>query len=246
MAKLKVPSLQHLARNWRDDPQRTAKVLVRLALNPPTFNYNPLFSAVRDMLLFKQPYDQIVEGINRGVKRPGVRTNILGVLPLIRAHFEDVSPDFVQAVDRRYYPVGRGIMVPFEPPLVYGLGGQLYFPWFSFWRRNPLALKRLSLFITLVDEVLLDDPDLAGADFHVLDFSAPGAKLDRELRIFSSRDIPRVSEDEKLAMLATFADGYFLAQSHLAGYPSGKQTDDGREQPRPDPAQGDMFDPGNE
>jgi hypothetical protein len=157
-----------------------------------------------------------------------------------------ISPDFVQAVDRRYYPIGRGIMVPFEPPLVYGLGGQLHFPWFSFWRRNPLALKRLSLFITLVDEVLLDDPDLAGADFHVLDFSAPGDRSERELRIISSHDIPRVSEDEKLAMLTTFADGYFLAQSHLSGSPSDKHPDGGREQPQPDPTQGDMFDPGGE
>ena len=60
----------------------------------------------------------------------------------------------------RHYPVGRGLMVPFEPPLVYGIGGQLYFPWFSFWRRNPLSDERLSLFVTLVDEVLLQDPDL--------------------------------------------------------------------------------------
>lgn len=243
MAKLKVPSLQHLVRNWRDDPHRTAKVLVRLALNPPTFNYNPLFGAVKDMLLFKQPYEQIVEGITRGVKRPGVRENILGVLPLIRGHFEDISPDFVQAVDRRYYPVGRGIMVPFEPPLVYGIGGQLYFPWFSFWRRNPLALKRLSLFMTLVDEVLLDDPDLSDADFHLLDFSAPVAGSARQLRIISSRDIARVSEDEKLAMLATFAEGYFLAHSHLSKEQSRKDADDKREQPQSEPAQGDMFDP---
>jgi uncharacterized phage-associated protein len=119
-------------------------------------------------------------------------------------------------------------------------------PFSFFWRRNPLALKRLSLFVTLVDEVLLDDPDLADADFHVLDFSAPDASSDRELRVISSRDVPRVSEDEKLAMLATFAEGYFLAQSHLSGAPSGKQPHDKREQPQSDPSQSDMFDPGGE
>lgn len=48
-------------------------------------------------------------------------------------------------------------MVPFEGPMIYGVGGQLYFPWFSFWRRNPLANERLSLFVTLVEEVLLQD-----------------------------------------------------------------------------------------
>jgi hypothetical protein len=157
MVQLKVPSLQHLARNWRDDPIRIRRILVRLALNPPRFNYDPLYNAVRDLLVFRVPYDQIVDGIRRGVKRASVRDNLLGVLPLIRDHFAEVSPDFVQAVDRRYYPVGRGLMVPFEPPMLYGLGGQLYFPWFSFWRRNPLAAKRLSLFTTLIGEVLLQD-----------------------------------------------------------------------------------------
>lgn len=37
MAKLKVPSLQHLARNWRDDPLRVKRLLVHLAQNSPTF-----------------------------------------------------------------------------------------------------------------------------------------------------------------------------------------------------------------
>src|ERR1019366_9099836 len=117
MPELKVPSLQHLARNWRDDPIRIRKVLIRLATNPPIFNYNPLFAAVRDLLVLHVPYEQVVEGIRKGVKREGVRNNLLGVLPLIRDHFAGVAPDFFQSIDRRYYPVGRGLMVPFEPPM---------------------------------------------------------------------------------------------------------------------------------
>jgi len=114
MARLKVPSLQHLARNWRDDPQQIKRLLVHLVNNAPTFNYEPLFSAVRDMLVLRQPYEQIVEGIRRGIPRPDVRANLLEVLPLIRDYFEGISPSFVQAVDRRYYPIGQGLMVPFD------------------------------------------------------------------------------------------------------------------------------------
>lgn len=169
MAELRVPSVQHLARNWRNDANAIARALVRLALDPPRFSYNPLYSAVRDLLVLGVPYDQVVEGIRR-IKRESVRSNLLGVLPLIRDHFADVAPDFFQTIDRRYYPVGRGLMVPFEPPMIYGVGGQLYFPWFSFWRQNPLAKERLSLFVTLVDEVLMQDPDLETARFEILDF----------------------------------------------------------------------------
>jgi hypothetical protein len=178
MAQLRVPSLQHLARNWRNSSAFIARLLVGLVMNPPRFSYNPLYDAARDLLVLGVPYEQIVEGICR-IRRKTVRNNLLGVLPLIRDHFADVSPDFFQTIDRRYYPVGRGLMVPFEPPMIYGVGGQLYFPWFSFWRQNPLANERLSLFVTLVDEVLMQDPDLDTARFEILDFSS------QECRVFS-------------------------------------------------------------
>ena len=40
-----------------------AEVLVRLVQNPPRFNYNPLYLAVRDLLVLGVPYEQVVEGI---------------------------------------------------------------------------------------------------------------------------------------------------------------------------------------
>ncbi len=235
MAELKVPSLQHLARNWRPDSNMIKKILVRLATSPPTFSYNPLFSAVRDLLVFGVSYEQVVEGI-RKIRRMGVRKNLLGVLPLIRDHFAGVAPDFFQAVDRRYYPAGRGLMVPFEPPMIYGIGGQLYFPWFSFWRHNPLARERLSLFVTLVDEVLLQDPDLEKARFEVLDFRALNGK--RELRVLDACEIPRVDEAKKMEMLSTFAEGFFLAQAELKKQPD--KAAEEKEEIR-DPNQGEMF-----
>lgn len=235
MAEPKIPSLQHLVRNWHSDPARIQKDLVRLVNNPPTFSYNPLFGAVRDMLVLHVPYDQIVEGIKRGVKRKSAQDILLAVLPLIREYVDGLAPDFVQQVERRYYPVGRGLMVPFEPPLVYGIGGQLYFPWFSFWRRNPLADERLSLFVTLVDELLLEDPDLETARFHILDFSAPKDKAPRELKIISASEIPRVNDERKIEMLETFVDGYLMAKANLAGVPKpGKGKDRGAEPPPPD------------
>lgn len=239
MAELKVPSLQHLARNWRDDPVRIKKVLVRLATNPPIFNYNPLFFAVRDLLVLHVPYDQVVEGIRRGVKREGVRNNLLGVLPLIRDHFAGIAPDFFQSIERRYYPVARGLMVPFEPPMIYGVGGQLYFPWFSFWRQNPLAKERLSLFVTLVEEVLLQDPDLENARFEVLDFSAPDGE--RELTVIDARNIPRVDETQKIKMLSTFAEGFFQAQAELRKTPK-EGTDQAAQDGLHDPNQPGFFD----
>lgn len=239
MADLRIPSLQHLARNWRGNPATIAHELVRLALNPPRFNYNPLYAAVRDMLILGIPYDDVVKGIQK-IGREKVRQNLLSVLPLIRDHFAGVSPDFYQAVEKRYYPIGRGLMVPFEPPMIYGIGGQLYFPWFSFWRSNPLASERLSLFVTLVDEILMQDPDLDAARFQILDFSCPKPKQPRALRVIDSSDIPRVGDRRTIEMLECFAEGYFRALEDLA---SRRPSSEGRTRDHSvDPDQPSFFD----
>lgn len=241
MAKLKVPSLQHLARNWRNDAQRVKKVLINLADNSPIFNYNPLFGAVQDMLIFNQPYEEIVAGMHKGIKRRDILENFLEVLPLIRDHFQGIAPTFVQEVGRRYYPVGRGLMVPFEPPLIYGLGGQIQFPWFSFWRRNSLSDERLSLFVTVVDDLLNQDPDLENAKFNILDFSISGPRQPRTLTVVDAREIPRVSEEIKVRMLLTFAEGYRLAEAELAGAAMAKDKQRPSES-KEDKDQQDLFD----
>lgn len=237
MPGLRIPTLQHLARNWRPDPELIAKTLVKLALDPPRFNYNPLYGAVRDLLVFRVPYDQIVAGIGR-IPRESVRNNLLAVLPLIRDHFDGVAPDFFQTVERRYYPVRRGLMVPFEPPMIYGVGGQIYFPWFSFWRSNPIAKERLSLFVTLVDEVMLQDPDLENARFEVLDFSCPHPKKARTLTVLDARDVPRLGTAVKNEMLEIFAEGYSRALERLRQSPPPPPP---RDQPDLDPDQFDFF-----
>lgn len=240
MSDLRVPTVQHLARNWRNNPALIARILVRLMMDPPRFNYNPLYSAVRDLLVLGVPYEQVVEGISR-IKREGVRNNLLSVLPLIRDHFAGLSPDFYQTIDKRYFSVGRGLMVPFEPPMIYGVGGQLYFPWFSFWRSNPLANERLSLFVTIIDEVLVDDPDLENARFEILDFSCPDRKSSRILRVIDAGDVPRVTEERKKEMLQVFAEGYFQALAALKDTPASaaKQSSDS---PTNDPDQPSFFD----
>lgn len=240
MAKLKVPSVQHLARNWRPTPAGVKKKLITLAKHPPQFTYEPLFGAVRDMLVLGVPYEQVVEGIRRAEKRAWVRENLLEVLPLLRSNYSTIEPDGPpNRVARRYYPLARDIMIPFEAPLEYSIGGQKYFPWFSFWRSNPLADKRLSLFVTLVEEVLLQDPDLDTAVLQILDFSCVEGCADRQLLVIDARAIPRLDETEKRAMLEVFADGYRAARDELAGV--AKESKDKDQSQRPEPNQRDLF-----
>ncbi len=219
MKKLNVPSLQHLSRNWCDTPEKVSRKLIGLAENPPTFSYTILYDLVRDLVVLHQPLDAVMEGVRRKVKRPDVRDNFLEILPLIAHYFEESNPVFVQAVNGRMYPLARDLMIPFTPPLIYGVNERLVFPWFSFWKTNPLADERLSLFVTVVEEILKQDADLDNALFQILDFSAPEKSRPRRLEVFDTRDIPRLSESRKNEMLSVFAEGYLLAKETLAAKP---------------------------
>jgi len=243
MKELRVPSIQHLARNWHNDPNVIAKKLVTLALRPPNFNYSPLISATKDLLVLNASYDSVLEGLSR-LPRRDVRENFLEVLPLISKHFSDLSPVFYQNVSRRHYQLGRELAVPFDPIMIYGINGQLYFPWLSFWRSNPLGKERLSLFVTLADEILMQDPDLEDARFEILDFSRSKAKAPRELRVTDARDIPRVDDARKASMLETFAQGFLMAKSILAADRAAESPESAPKGRDSHPDQDDLFPPG--
>lgn len=231
--KIRIPTLQHVARNMEGGPQEIKKALIRMVDAQPPFSYQALNGLTRDMLVFQHPYEQIVKGAERA-KNALARKNFLEILPLIKDHFDGVVPNFVQEVSWRFYPVARNLMVPFQPPLFYGAGGQIFFPWFSYWRVKPLTGEKLSFFVTIISEILLQDPDLEEAKFQILDFSARDE--DRELRMIEAADVPRVSETRKKEMLADFEEGVRLAELELATGRGRSEEDSDR-----DNLTGDLF-----
>ena len=93
--------------------------------------------------------------------------------------------------------------------------------------------------MTLVDELLLEDPDLDTAIFQILDFSRIEGAEERQLQVIDARDIARLNDAEKLKMPGIFADGYRAARDELAGvkHKTSKRDNDRR----PDPKQSDLF-----
>jgi len=215
MAKLRVPSIRHLARHWYESPRKIEDEFVKMAMNPPFFNYNALNDIARDSLLFKVPEVQIIKGIKEKEKRKRVQNILLEVVPLLHGHFSDIQPNFVNDVAPRFYPIGRDLRIPFKSVFIYGVGGQIYLPWFIFWKRNPLDDNQLSLFVTLVKEILRQDPELEDAKFQILDFSATSSKECRQLRIIDTADIPTFDLTETAEMLAVFVEGFERAEARL-------------------------------
>jgi hypothetical protein len=215
MKKLRIPSLQHAARNASLSVESISQALIALAKNSPPFSYAAMISAVRDLLVLGVPYAQVEAGI-RTIKWDWLRENFLEILPMLHNHFKDVRPDYVNTIARRYYPAGRGLLIPFEPPMLYCADGQKVLPWFVFWKNNPVVSLRLSFFATIVRDIMDQDPELDDAELQILEFSCITGSDARAFVIRREGEIPRLDDATKTEMLSTFAEGYLLAQATLA------------------------------
>lgn len=215
MSTLKVPSLQHLARIWRPTPEGVEKELLRLARNKPLFSYEILKNVPFDFLYFKVPKEQVARGIERKERRLSIRNNLLDIVALLHSHCSSITPEFVLPVGLQYYSLARNLRIPFSPTLMYRENGQTFFPWFIYWRDNPLTMEQYSLFVTLVEEMLRQDPALEGAKLQIVDISAPSKKDPRKLEVLDTDSLPRLSDSEKREKLAIFVEGFERAQTTL-------------------------------
>lgn len=215
MVKLKIPSVQHLARHWRSSPKKIEDSLVKIAINPPFFNYNALNYVARDHLLYGIPEEQIVEGIKKKEERKKVQNTLLEIVPLVIEHFSTVNPDFVHDIAPSYYPIGRELKIPLKLSFIYGVGGQVYLPSFIFWKKNPMDEQQFSLFVSLAQEMLHQDPDLEAAKFKILDFSAKGRNQGRTLEVIDSKDVPILNSSTRAEMLSVFVEGFERAESRV-------------------------------
>lgn len=215
MKKIKLPSLQHVARQWASTPDKVAQNLEKLALSAPPFSYEPMYSFVRGMLVMGDPVEQVCKAVRESRLHPTARKNFVELLPMIAQYFSIVNPDYALEVAPRFYPVGKELLVPFKPPLIYGRNGDMVLPWFVFWRLNPLVGENLALFVTLASEMMEQDPDLEDSSFRILDFSAPDAKTPRQLTVIDGNQIKRVSEERKNEMLDILVAGYQIAETNL-------------------------------
>lgn len=234
MAKLKVPSLQHLARLSSPDPVRVQRELVRLVKNAPNFSYEPLYKILRQRVSWNISWAQLQESIRLSSYSAQIKARYLDILPLLKSYVDSRDFEFMNTIVPRHYYVSRDLQVPFAPPMICGKSSKLIFPWFIFWKDNPLKDERLSLFATLVQEILNQDSDLEEAEVEIVDLSYNKEHKSRILDVVQMSAIPCLAESRKVELLATFATGFAAAKAELASIPSdrdAKQAVDRRQRP---------------
>ena len=243
MAKevFRVPSLLQVIKNLRDEPKLVQRALVQSALNRPRISYRVLHKLTQDRVCWSVPLAQLEDAIRRYKNRPGHRENLLTLLSLIDRHFSNIVPDYPPIeVECRHYQIAPDIRIPFQPPICYGIGGQLYLPYFDLWRKSPLKGKKLSVFMTILDEIRQQEPDIESARIPILGFSIPPNEEERSLVVIDEADVERVSSRELQRWMQVFAEGYRAARAELAGMKP-DETEKRDDASRPDDSQDDLF-----
>lgn len=214
LRKFSPPALHHLVSCIHDTPVEVSKALVQRYLSKPPFSYRLLDTLVQLAMKADISQSQFDDAVRKH-QPPKFQKIFLELTPLIHEHFSAIRPTFVLPVEPRKYLVNT-LEIPFKPAFAFGLNNELIIPWFIFWKKNPLKDKQVSLLVTLIDDLLQQDPDYREAKIQIYDFSAPNGES-RELKITDASTIPRLSSEEVSKALEIFVDGYKLAQIELEG-----------------------------
>lgn len=221
MSNPRIPSLVHAVRNWHPDPEKVRKALFDIAVCAPPFSYKFLFKLVHQQLMFGDSLNQLIECITKFEKREKYRDDFIAAFQLLYKYFDEVKPDFAQEVTGRFYPVSRDLLVPFNPPITYTKNGKQILPIICFWKKDPPRGEKLALLVTLISEVIEQDPDLENAEIHIISLATERVKITsgyenvRALSVIEGSTIKRVEESRKATMLESLAKGYRLAKNDL-------------------------------
>ncbi len=238
MARLKLPSVLHVARIWRPTAEGVSTQLIALSKSSPPFSYNPLLKMVRSMLATKTSLAEMEVLIRHGVKLELAQKSYLEIAPLLAKYFSEINPIFVHEVSTRSYALSRELRVPFDPPMVYGRGRGTHLPIFIFWKNNPLTEAQKGLLASMIHEMVAQDPDLDLASTSVVDFSAPRGAGERTLAETPLDDLPSISRSDRDEMLSVLVAGYKLALERLQ---VGARASEEEKVHRGDAGQADLF-----
>lgn len=238
--KLKAPSLIHVARLYRPTSEQVKKEILKLANAAPPFSYEDLYELMWDRAHVGIPSEQIersIAGIGQKIKRDSYQR----AFAIADKFFENLDRSFEMRIEPRSYSIGRDLRVPFAPPMICGGGSNgPVIPWLLFWKQNPLTDEQTSLFMSMAQATIEEEPELDGASLLLVDTSIKALDEGGNACVLNAADVKRIPDQRLKEMLEVFATGFHMAQAEWQeSVPVHK---DARRSPEIDDSQQDMFD----
>jgi len=212
---LKVSSLQNLVRNSYLDEEKVRRELMRFAKGFTVVSYQKMDGFVVDLARMNLSLEDVEKAANR-IKPEKNRQVNLELLPFVEEYIQQRREYDYQEIDLRCYPLSRDLRVPFKSQFVLVNRCEVILPVFIFWRNKALDTGQMSLFMTLIKEILEQEPDLEDAKVQIVDFGAPKSKAPRTMEVIHGDEIELLSEEEKIDRLAIYVNALKSVNDELA------------------------------
>jgi hypothetical protein len=141
------------------------------------------------------------------------RQSNLEALRTLAQYLNAYKPEKLLAIDKRYYPIGRGLHVPVNPPGVIVEGGVPKLFWPSFWKQDKFDKLTRSIFGSILDRSLFRLTDYRDMPLAFVDLSAQNGAKVRSVRVLQRKDFDALSDAELRVETDKFVEAYIRVRS---------------------------------
>lgn len=206
----KTPTLQHFATFCGATRDETKQNFAKNRGGASGVSYERLrMSFLPDMLTLGVTIDAVRRSIEMYPNERNRQSNI-GALDALGRYVRSKPFDRVEPIERRFFAIRPGLLVPVNPPFVVVAGGAASVLWPSFWK-TPGKLSGMpgAVFGSILERELFSRPDFRDLELEFLDLSAPDVKSAREFKIYRRKDFPTLSDTELGTALEYFVAEFF-------------------------------------
>lgn len=208
----RIPSLQHFSVLLGGDVPRIEKRILALSNLPPVSYMRLRDQWTVDLIRFDVPVSTIERACEllRGELN---RKSNLEALRALAEYLRVYKPDKLLALDKRYYPIGRGLHVPVNPPGVIVEDGKPKLFWPSFWKQDKFDPLTRAIFGSVLDRSIFRLPDYSSMPLTFVDLSADLGSKTRSMKVLERKDFNLLSDAELRAETDKFVEAYLRVRA---------------------------------
>jgi hypothetical protein len=218
----RIPSLQHFSALLGGTAGQIEKRIRGLSNLPPV-SYTKLreqwiIDLIGVSILLIENACKLLHGeLNRASNLEAVRA--LG--EYLRIH----KPEKLLFIDKRYYPIGRGLLVPVNPPgvILDSEGPKLFWP--SFWKHDKFDELTRAIFGSILERSIFRLGDYKDMPLAFVDFSAPSGSKERGMKVLNRRDFCALTDIELRIETDKFVEAYLRLRADETGAPMKENKD---------------------
>ncbi|MBI2713028.1 MAG: hypothetical protein HYX37_01040 [Rhizobiales bacterium] len=208
----RIPSLQHFSVLLGGTSGQIEKRIRGLSNLPPVSYMKLREQWIIDLIRLGVPLAMIEKACELLRGELNRKSNLEAVRALAD-YLRIYKPAKLLMIDKRYYPIGRGLLVPVNPPgvIVEGSVPKLFWP--SFWKHDKFDDLTRAVFGSILERSIFRLRDYRDMPLAFVDLSAEDGSAVRVVRVFQRKDFEGLTDGELRIETDKFVEAYLRVRT---------------------------------